>query len=128
MTKQQNDTWGIYYPNSNKIGLGFNPVYGSPVCYTGVCQMEGFGHPVFKLEYQSSSPGACTDKLIPNFVSLDCLPSVVTSASTEIISTLKELSESISNKIDVSIGASYNAFSFSYTNSKETSYMVDTIV
>ncbi|CAF2752456.1 unnamed protein product [Rotaria sp. Silwood2] len=128
MMKQQDENSNIYLPNSNKIALGFNPLYGSPVCYTGACQMEGFGHPVFKLQYESSASGSCTNKLIPNFVALDCLPSAVTSASTEVISTLKQLSESISNKIEVSVGASYNAFSFSYTNSKETSYMVDNIV
>ncbi|CAF1133106.1 unnamed protein product [Rotaria sordida] len=128
MAKQQVKSSNNYFPNSNKIGLGYNPAYGNPVCYTGSCQMEGFGQPIFELYYHSSSPGACTDKLIPNFVSLDCLPSSASSATTEVISTLKELSDSISNKVEVSVGGSYGAFSFSYTNSKETRYMVDNIV
>ncbi|CAF1130715.1 unnamed protein product [Rotaria sordida] len=127
-TKQADGNSDDYYLNSNKIGLGFNPLYGSPFCYTVACQMEGFGHPVFKLQYESSSAGACTNKLIPKFVSFDCLSSVVTSANTEIINTLDQLHESISNKIEVSVGASYGAFSFSYTNSKEIRYMVDNIV
>ncbi|CAF1015431.1 unnamed protein product [Didymodactylos carnosus] len=128
-TKQAIDHNSIYgLENSNKIGMGYNPVYGSPVCYTGVCQMEGFAQPIFKLQYQSSAPGSCTNKLVPNFVAADCLPSFVTSASTEVINTLKQLSESISNKIEVSIGAKYGQFSFGYTNSRETNYMVDNIV
>ncbi|CAF2982224.1 unnamed protein product [Rotaria sp. Silwood2] len=117
-----------YYPNSNKIGLGFNPLHGSPACYTGEYQMEGLGHPVFKLEYQCPLPFVCTNKRIPKFVSLDCLPSTVTSAKTEVISTLKQLYESISSKVEVSVGLSYKELLFSYTNSKETSYMVDNIV
>jgi hypothetical protein len=28
--------------NSNKIGFGYNLLSGSPVCYTGECQMAGF--------------------------------------------------------------------------------------
>ncbi|CAF1032270.1 unnamed protein product [Didymodactylos carnosus] len=121
LTKQQQQ---IELENSNKIGLGFNPVLGTPVCYTGTCQMEGFGHPVFKLIYESNSHGSCTTKLIPKYVLLDCLPGSATSASSEVIQTLEQLSESISDKIEIGIGASYKAFSFGYKTSKETSYMV----
>lgn len=51
--------------NSNKLGLGYNPVTGDPVCYTGACQMAGFGRAVFKFNYTNSPSGSCTTKLIP---------------------------------------------------------------
>lgn len=34
--------------NSNKIGMGYNPVYGNLVCYTGSCQMEEFRRSILK--------------------------------------------------------------------------------
>ena len=60
--QQPSMTW---LTNSNKLGLSYNPVIGDPVCYTGDCQMAGFGRPVFKFKYTNAPTGSCTTKLIP---------------------------------------------------------------
>ena len=114
--------------NSNKIGLGYNLLTGSPVCYTGSCQMTGFMHPVFKLNYTSAIPGSCTSKLIPNHVQLDCLPSTSFSINSETIATVEQLKRSITDRIEISLSASYQMVAFSYSFSKETRYMIDNIV
>lgn len=62
--------------NSNKIGIGYNPVLGSPVCYTGECQMEGFARAIFKLNYSKRATGSCTNKMIPEHVDIDCFTSM----------------------------------------------------
>lgn len=120
-----NSNW---LPNSNTIGIGYNLLSASPICYTGACQMNEFTHSVFKLNYSSSHPGACTDKLVPNSVSLFCLPSVSQSTVSEIIETAEHLSHSISNKVETSIGAKILGISFSYKYSKQTQRMLDSIV
>ncbi|CAF1177634.1 unnamed protein product, partial [Rotaria sordida] len=61
--------------NSNKIGYGYNPIRGDPVCYTGDCHMSGFGRSIFQLDYTNPPQGSCTTKLIPKNVELDCIPS-----------------------------------------------------
>jgi hypothetical protein len=114
--------------NSNKIGLGYNPILGSPVCYNGDCQMEGFTRPVFNLSFTKRPEGACTNKLIPENVDIDCVPSVTISANTEILSTLNKLFESTVNSIEFSAAAKYMGSSFSYTHSTQTRSMIDTIV
>lgn len=114
--------------NSNKIGLGYNLLAGSPVCYSGSCQMTEFMHPVFKLNYASVAPGSCTSKFVPDYVHLDCLPSTSISVRSETIATMEQLKESITNRIETSVGVSYSLFSFSYAFSKETRYMIDNIV
>ena len=63
--RQPSETW---LANSNKLGLGYNPVAGDPVCYTGDCQMAGFGRSVFKFQYTNTPSGSCTTKLIPEHV------------------------------------------------------------
>ena len=114
--------------NSNKIGLGYNLLAGSPVCYTGSCQMQEFMHPVFKLNYTSAAPGSCTSKLVPEHVHLDCLPSTSISIRSETIATIEQLKKSITDRIETSVGISYMKFSFSYTFSKETRHMIDNMV
>ena len=114
--------------NSNKIGLGYNLVTGSPVCYTGSCQMEGFMHPIFKLNYTSAISGSCTSKLIPDHVHLDCLPSTSLDVYSETITTIEQLTKSITDRITISVEASYIVVAFSYSFSKETRYMIDNIV
>lgn len=118
----------VWLENSNTIGLGYNPLYGSPVCYTGVCQAGGFRHSVFKLNYTQPAIGSCTSKLIPDFVELQCLPSADLRASTEIISTLQQLSESTSKGISFGVDAKYKMFSAGYSHSSETRFMTDQIV
>ncbi len=113
--------------NSNKIGLGFNLLTGSPVCFTGECQMDGFTRPIFKLNYLSSVPGSCTDKLIPDNVDLDCIYGASMKIDSEIIDTVEELHKSISNRVQVSIGAVFRNVGFSYGYSRETRYILDTI-
>ncbi len=71
--------------NSNKIGFGYNVLSGSPICYTGQCQMAGFTRSIFKLNYTSPVLGSCTTKLVPNYVDLDCLPSAKMKIDSEII-------------------------------------------
>ncbi|CAF1426260.1 unnamed protein product, partial [Didymodactylos carnosus] len=44
--------------NSSKIAFGYNPILGSPVCYTGDCQYEGFSpQPIFSLSYNQHVHG-----------------------------------------------------------------------
>ncbi|CAF3962289.1 unnamed protein product, partial [Rotaria sordida] len=114
--------------NSNKIGLGYNLLYGSPVCYTGTCQMEAFAQPVFKLSYTRKAQGSCTSKLIPDNVYIDCLPSVEVHAGTEVINTLDQLQRSIMNGIHISADAKIKNASFSYEHSSQTRYMIDNTV
>ena len=114
--------------NSNKIGLGYNPLYGSPVCYTGECQMEGFGQPVFKLKYNQEPRGSCTKKVIPEHVSLDCLFSAQSAADTVSIDSLQRLKEITTHGIEAGIESKLKIFSFSYKYSKETRHMIDTLV
>ena len=57
-----------WLPNSNKIALGYDPTRGNPKCYSGDCVMDGFGAPVFQLQYKKQSIGACFIKLIPEHV------------------------------------------------------------
>ena len=114
--------------NSNKIGMGYNPLYGSPVCYTSSCQMEGFRRSIFKLQYLQPAIGSCTNKLIPEYVQLDCLPSATWNARTETIRTLQQLKESIMNKVGISVGGVIEGVLFSYRTSIETRYMVDNII
>lgn len=116
------DTW---LQNSNKIGKGFNPLYGSPICYTGDCQMEGFQRAIFALEYTNPSVGSCTTKLIPSNVELDCSPSTELRADTEEISSMSELHESTSKGISTSVLANIQGFVFGYSQSSQTRYMID---
>jgi hypothetical protein len=121
-----------YLPNSNKIGSGYDLLAGSPVCYTGACQMTEFTRSIFKLNYTSRAPGSCTNKLIPNNVDLDCIPSTSTKIVSEIIDTVEHVYRSVSNKAKVSVGAKFLAklisLAFSYSSSKETRTMLDNIV
>ena len=114
--------------NSNKIGLGYNLLTGSPVCYTGTCQMTGFMSPIFNLNYTSAIPGSCTSKRVPNHVYLDCIPSTSIDTHSETIATIEQLKKSITNRIEVSVGASYMGAAFSYSFSQESRYMIDNIV
>ncbi|CAF4551747.1 unnamed protein product [Rotaria socialis] len=91
-----------WLPNSGKIGVGYDLVKGSPVCYTGQCQMEGFRQPVFKLDMTKRAEGSCTNKFIPKNVNLDCLPSTQITANTESITTLDQLMENTKRNIDFS--------------------------
>lgn len=114
--------------NSNTIGLGYNPLYGNPVCYTGNCQYDGFRRSIFKLTFVEAAMGSCTSKLIPNNVELHCIPSSDIATTSEMIGTLKQLLESTSNGISFGADGKYQAFSAGYSFSKETRYMVDNIV
>lgn len=113
--------------NSNTIGLGYNPLYGSPVCYTGACQGDGFRRSIFKLKYSQPMIGSCTSQLIPESVELHCIPSVNLQTTTETISTLKQLSDSTSKGISFGGGLKYKVLSAAYSYSKEISSMIDRI-
>jgi hypothetical protein len=120
--KRSTESW---LKNSNSIGLGYNPLHGSPVCYTGVCQGDGFQHAVIKLNYIQPAIGSCTTDLIPDFVELQCIPSADLQTSTEMISTSKHLSESILKRVDFGVTVRYRKFAASYFYSKETRSMID---
>jgi hypothetical protein len=90
--------------------------------------MAGFTRSIFKLNYRSPVPGSCTPKLVPDHVELDCLPATELHAGSETIATVEQLKKSISDKIEVSLSASYMIAAFSYSFSKETRYMIDNIV
>ncbi|CAF1009936.1 unnamed protein product [Adineta steineri] len=115
----------FWLKNSNTIGLGYNPVYGSPACYTGQCQGDGFRRSVFKLNYTQPASGSCSSRLIPNFVELHCIPSADLQSSTEIISTMNQLSESTSKGISFGADVKYKMFSAGYSQSRETRFMTD---
>ena len=125
-------TWTLpnigWLENSNKIGFGYNLLAASPVCYTGACQMDEFTRSIFKLNYTAPPVGSCTNKLVPNNVELDCLPSTVQAVDSEIIDTVEHLHKSISKKIDVSVEVKFRGVGFSYGFSRETKNMIDNIV
>ena len=114
--------------NSNKIGFGYNILAGSPICYTGKCQMNEFTRSIFKLNYTSATPGSCTNKLVPQNVDIDCVPSTSLKIESEFIDTVEHLSKSIYNKVQVSAGVTVKGVGFSYTYSKETRNVLDNIV
>ncbi|CAF3716188.1 unnamed protein product [Rotaria sp. Silwood1] len=115
-------------PNSNKIGLGYNPIFGSPVCYSGACQSEGFARPILKLNYSKRPMGSCTNLLIPEHVDIDCLPSTAITSSTEVIDSLAKLYQTTASGIDVSASISGSFSAFSYAHSSQTRSMIDTMV
>lgn len=114
--------------NSGNIGIGYNSIAGSPVCYSGNCQMSGFRRPVFKLNFTKQAEGYCTNKLIPQNVDLNCLSSTQISATTESISTLSQLRESMRSGIEISGSIGILDNSFTYSHSTETRSMIDTII
>jgi hypothetical protein len=114
--------------NSNKIGLGYDPLHGNPVCYTGACQMSGFRQQIFKLNYLQTPQGSCTSKLIPEFVSIDCIASSEVQAGTEVIDTLNRLKETNTKGFDIGVGGKYLQLSGSYHYSEQTRYVIDSIV
>ena len=121
-----------WLPNGDKSGRGYNPAQGSPVCYTGDCQMNGFARPIFRLNYTKRTVGSCVDLFIPENVDIDCLSSTDSTSSTEVISTLRQFQESITKGIEIrtDASASFAGFSasFSYAHSQQTRSMVDTLV
>ena len=114
--------------NSGKIGSGYDMITGSPICYSGNCQMEGFRRSIFKLNFTKQPEGSCTSKLIPQNVDIDCLSSMQITATTESISTLDELKESTKKGMEVSASVGIFQNSFSYSHSTETRSIIDTVV
>ncbi|CAF4111584.1 unnamed protein product, partial [Rotaria sp. Silwood1] len=90
--------------------------------------MEGFAQRVLKLNYIQQPQGACTSKLIPEHVYLDCLPSTEVEARTEIIDTLQQLQESMMKGVEITGDVKYLKHSFSYKYSSQTRYMIDNLV
>jgi hypothetical protein len=131
-TKKFRSTDQPWLENSHKIGYGYNPLIGSPVCYTDDCQIDGFRRPIFKLTYTSSNTVACTDKYIPDQIDFDCLPLTISNPITEQIGTISELKSSVSNGIEIKPASDEWNFllsrSFGYGYSKETTRMLDTII
>lgn len=71
------ENWG-WLPNSNKIGLSYDPFMGDPVCFTGTCQMTGFKLPLFKLEFTQPAIGSCVKQMIPKNVEVKQIQSRLT--------------------------------------------------
>lgn len=117
-----------WVPNSGKIGSGFDTISGSPTCFTGQCQMEGFRRSIFKLNITQVPEGSCTKQLIPQDVDLQCLTSMQMTAKTETIATLQQLQESTKKGLEISVGAEVFGNSLRYTHSTEIRTMVDTVV
>ncbi|CAF1157231.1 unnamed protein product [Adineta ricciae] len=119
-------------PNSNLIGIGYDPIQGSPVCYTGDCHMDGFKHSVFNLEYTSWKPGACTNLTVPAYTQLLCLPSVAINAHTEELSSISQLRQSTFNAISTSATiygwGKLEGFFASYGYSRQTTYLAETLI
>ncbi|CAF1284546.1 unnamed protein product [Adineta ricciae] len=113
--------------NSNNIGIGYDPLHGSPVCYTASCQVDGFRSPIFKLNYVQSPAGGCTSKLIPEGVTMQCLPGSERTTDTQVIDKLDRLKQVTENGFEISGGAKYQWYSASYKYSKETRFIVDQI-
>jgi len=90
--------------------------------------MNEFTRPIFKLNYASAVPGSCTNKLVPDNVELDCIPTTSLEVDSEIMDTVEHVHTSISNKVKVSLGATYKSLAFSYSFSRETRKMLDNIV
>ncbi|UJR17251.1 hypothetical protein I4U23_004146 [Adineta vaga] len=101
ITRADNINW---FPNSNKIAFGYNPIRGDPVCYTGDCHMSGYGRSVFQLDYSNPPIGSCTTQLIPKHVELDCIPSTEVREKTQKISNVNELRESTASGMSWGFG------------------------
>ncbi|UJR17969.1 hypothetical protein I4U23_004868 [Adineta vaga] len=113
--------------NSNNIGIGYDPLYGSPVCYTASCQVDGFRNSIFKLNYVQSPSGGCTSKLIPEYVTMQCLPGSERATDTQVIDKVDRLKQVTENGFEISGGAKYKWMSASYKYSKETRFIIDKI-
>ncbi|CAF1211354.1 unnamed protein product [Rotaria sp. Silwood1] len=100
--------------NSNTIGLGYNPLLGSPVCYSGHCQYDGFKRSIFNLTFAQPTSGSRIPKLISNNVELYCFSSSGLSTTTETINTLEQLSKSTSSSISFGADVQYKMFSAGY--------------
>ncbi|UJR12389.1 hypothetical protein I4U23_016566 [Adineta vaga] len=126
-----------WLPNSNKIGFGYNPILGDPVCYTGDCHMSGFGRSIFQLDYTNPPKGSCTTKMIPKHIELDCIPSTEVREKTQKISNVQEMKESTANGMSwgVSVGITLSnpsippiaSLSASYGQSRQSTYMMNNI-
>lgn len=65
--KSESTEW---LPNSGKLALGFDPVRGDPICFSGECRANGFNQPIFEMNYAKTPSGFCTNKLIPENVNV----------------------------------------------------------
>ena len=66
-----------WLPNCGKIALGFDPIRGEPVCYSGECRANGFNQPVFDMQYVKTPKGSCVKKLIPENVNVSFVSSLI---------------------------------------------------
>lgn len=114
-----------WFPNSNLIAFGYNPIQGTPVCYSGSCDFVASRNPIFQLSYTENPVGKCTSKLIPKHVKLLCLPSFYLESQTESIHTLKQVWESTSKGISFGPDIKYMPFTAAYKYSRETRFMID---
>jgi hypothetical protein len=114
------------------LGLGYNPLKGSSICYTDFCQREGFALPIFKLKYFVPPKGTCPNNSTSENVRIDCIPSQNVNIETQIINTLRDLKEHILKSIDFSTNfirnKRYVDVSFSYGYSREVQSIVDMIM
>jgi len=105
----------------------YDPMRGSPVCYTGACQMDNFKHSVFELKYTSGSSGSCINASVSDGVQLLCLPGATLNVPTEEIRTISKLQQSTFERIDVSVSVygwgKLTGLFASYGYSQQTTYL-----
>ncbi|CAF4966595.1 unnamed protein product, partial [Rotaria sp. Silwood1] len=130
--RQQLHASKVQLQNSVPLGLGYNPLKGSPICYTDFCQREGFALPIFKLKYFIPSKGTCTNHSTSENVKIDCITSQNVNIETQIINTLRDLKEHMLKTVDFSTDFKRNSryvnVSFSYAYSREIRSIIDMIM
>ncbi|CAF4516182.1 unnamed protein product [Rotaria sp. Silwood2] len=130
--RQQLHASKVQLQNSVPLGLGYNPLKGSPICYTNFCQREGFALPIFKFKYFVPSKGTCTNHSTSENVRINCIASKNVNIETQIINTLRDLKEHMLKTVDCSTdfiqNSRYVNVSFSYAYSREIHSIIDMIM
>lgn len=117
----------VKHQEKAKLGLGYNPLKGAPVCFAGKCQTTGFGLPILKSKYPVS-----TRKPLSKNAKGDCLFSQSTNVEVHIINTLRDLKEYTKKIIHFLTTSTFNTThgdtSFSYAYSKEIHSAINMIM
>ncbi|CAF0792629.1 unnamed protein product [Adineta ricciae] len=118
--------------NNEHLGMGYNPLKNSPICYSEQCNRKYIGLPVFKLKNFDSSKKTCVNKLIPEKIKVECIHSQKSNIETQIISTLWDLKENTRKSVEFITSSTFSAkhidSSFSYAHSREIHSLIDTLI
>ncbi|CAF3942695.1 unnamed protein product [Rotaria sordida] len=130
--RQQLQASKVQLQNYVPLGLGYNPLKGSPICHTDFCQREGFALPILKLKYSVPSIETCTNHSTSENMRIDCITSQNVNIETQIINTLHDLKEYMLKTVDFSTdfirNSKYVNVSFSYAYSREIHSIIDMIM